>query len=217
MNNIKIGIYVCQNPDCGKEFKEYKCNKRNKKYCSNHCRSVCYRHSKEVKKKMSIDRRGKNAPYYGKRHSEETKRKIGMAGKGRIVSEKIRKRISASHQGKKGIPQTDEQKRQARIRMIEYRKRSKGFMPFVGKNEKKILDGYEKENNCILKRSYYIKELGYIVDGYDKKNNKVIEVYEKYHENIRMMKRDNIRQKEIENFLKCNFIIIWDISYQKVA
>ena len=101
--------------------------------------------------------------------------------------------------------------------MIEIRKQGKGFAPFVGKNEKEILGNYEKENNCILKRSHHIKELGYIVDGYDVANNNVVEVYEKYHENIRTVKRDNMRQKEIEDFLKCNFIIIWDIPCLEAA
>jgi len=52
----------------------------------------------------------------------------------------------------------------------------------------------------------YIPELGYWVDGYDKENNIVYEYYEKEHK--RKIKKDLIRQKEIQNFLNCDFIII---------
>lgn len=57
---------------------------------------------------------------------------------------------------------------------------------------------------------FYIKELGYWIDGYDKLNNTVYEYDEKHHfdKNGNLLSKDLIRQKEIENFLKCKFIRI---------
>ena len=59
----------------------------------------------------------------------------------------------------------------------------------------------------------YIKELGYWVDGYDKENNVVYEWGEKKHYiNGILREKDSIRQKEIEDFLKCEFIRIIQID-----
>ena len=56
---------------------------------------------------------------------------------------------------------------------------------------------------------YHIKELGYWVDGYDKENNIVYEYYEKAVHNKKLdIIRDIKREKEIRDFLKCEFIII---------
>ena len=54
----------------------------------------------EVNKKL----RGENNPFYGKRHSEEARRKISEASKGRKLgphSEETRRKISEAHKGKK--------------------------------------------------------------------------------------------------------------------
>lgn len=62
---------------------------------------------------------------------------------------------------------------------------------------------------------YYIKELGYSVDGYDKEKNTVIEYYEIAHNNKKRIQKDICRQKEIQNLLKCEFIILkeWEEKY----
>ena len=52
----------------------------------------------------------------------------------------------------------------------------------------------------------YIKELGYWLDGYDSINNVVYEFDERHHKYQK--EKDLIRQKEIENYLKCKFIRI---------
>jgi hypothetical protein len=97
-----------------------------------------------------------------------------------------------------------------RQRMIEYiLSFGKGRIGNIGKQEKIILDEQEKINNCKIIRQHHIKELGYVVDGYCQETNTVFEIYEKYHRN--QEEKDLKRQKEIENFLKCNFKIIWDI------
>lgn len=53
---------------------------------------------------------------------------------------------------------------------------------------------------------FHIKELGYFVDGYSEEKNIVIEYYERYHQ--RQKEKDLQRQKEIEEFLGCEFVII---------
>ena len=60
---------------------------------------------------------------------------------------------------------------------------------------------------------FHIKELGYWVDGYDAKNNTVYEWDDPHHFlNGELKEKDKIRQKEIEDFLKCKFIRIKQIS-----
>ena len=49
----------------------------------------------EVNKKL----RGENNPFYGKRHSEETRRKISEAHKGKKLSEETKKNIAESLKG----------------------------------------------------------------------------------------------------------------------
>jgi hypothetical protein len=57
---------------------------------------------------------------------------------------------------------------------------------------------------------FHIKELGYWVDGYSPAKNIVFEFDEKGHfdKNGLLKNRDQIRQKEIEEYLKCSFIRI---------
>ena len=66
----------------------------------------------EIKQKMSEKRKGKNNPFYGKHHTEETKRKISEYNKGRYEgkknpfygkahSEEVRKKISEHNKGRK--------------------------------------------------------------------------------------------------------------------
>ena len=57
---------------------------------------------------------------------------------------------------------------------------------------------------------FHIKELGYWVDGYSPSKNIVFEFDEPSHfdKNGLLKKRDQIRQKEIEQYLKCIFIRI---------
>ena len=50
---------------------------------------------------MSINNKGKNNPFYGKKHSEETKKKMRLAHKNKILSEKHKKKIGVSNTGKK--------------------------------------------------------------------------------------------------------------------
>ncbi len=54
----------------------------------------------EFRKKMSEVTKGEKNPFYGKHHTEETKRKISEANKGRQKSEETIRKIVAAHIGK---------------------------------------------------------------------------------------------------------------------
>lgn len=80
------------------------------------------------------------------------------------------------------------------------------YCPNIGKNEKTLLDQQEQIDNCKIERNKTIR--GYVADGYCQETNTVYEVYEHYH---RYQKEyDTTRMKEIQDFLKCSFKIIYD-------
>jgi len=122
-------------------------------------------------------------------------------------STKIRNTYIKSMLGKH---HTLESRRKIRIGAINYLKNNGGYCPRIGKNELSIIDNQEQIDNCKIQRQYFIKELGYTVDGYCKETNTVYEVYEKHHKNVNYLNHDLQRQKEITDYLKCNFIVIKD-------
>ena len=58
------------------------------------------RHTQESKNKMSESHSGENHPLFGKSMPQETKRKIGEANKGKKRSQESRRNISEAHKGK---------------------------------------------------------------------------------------------------------------------
>lgn len=74
----------------------------------------------------------------------------------------------------------------------------------------KIFDEIEKELNWngfygTKNGEYYIKELGYWVDYYEPNLNIVIEYDESHHNRQMHKQKDILRQKQIEQQLKCQF------------
>ena len=57
-------------------------------------------HSEETKRKIGEANKGKLNYMFGKTRSEETKRKIGEASKGKILSEETKRKIGESNKGK---------------------------------------------------------------------------------------------------------------------
>jgi hypothetical protein len=77
----------------------------------------------------------------------------------------------------------------------------------------KIFDEIEKSLGwngfyATKNKEFFIKELGYFVDYYEPRLNLVIEYDEEHHSTPRYLKKDNRRQKEIIDFLKCKFFRI---------
>lgn len=77
-------------------------------------------------------------------------------------------------------------------------------IPIIEETAKKlgITDLQHAENGG----EFYIKELGYWVDGYSREKNVVIEYDEQHHK--KQTKKDEQRQKEIMDYLRCEFIRI---------
>lgn len=80
-----------------------------------------FRHTEEIKKKLSEINKGKNNPYFGKTHSEETKQKMSESRSGdknaffgKTHSKETREKISLAMTGKephnKGKPMPEESK-----------------------------------------------------------------------------------------------------------
>ena len=126
---------------------------------------------------------GELNPFYGKKHSEESLRKIRLK-QIEYVTIKI-------FNGGQMHP--------------NYNINSISILEQTAK-ELGITDLQHAENGG----EFHIKELGYWVDGYSKEKNIVIEYDEKYHftSEGKLKEKDVIRQTEIENYLGCSFIRI---------
>jgi len=114
-------------------------------------------------------------------------------------TEEQKRKISEKLKGKKVTNKTKEKMRLYTIKYIL--KNNKGIRPRIGKNEKQILDKLEIKLGYKIIRQYQV--CGYFIDGYIPEFNLAIEIDEKYHNNRK--EKDKIRQKEIEEKLKCIF------------
>lgn len=80
------------------------------------------------------------------------------------------------------------------------------YVPNIGKNETKLLNEIEYQDDISIIRQYPV--CGFFVDGYCKETNTVYEIDEKHHE--RQKEKDLERQRTITEFLGCEFIRIKD-------
>lgn len=92
----------------------------------------------EQKRKISNTKKGKlkgnNNPFYGKQHSDETKEKLRLANKGRVIDSAIVKLRNEAQTGKskptvseklKGKPKSEEHKRKMRLAWAKRREQLK--------------------------------------------------------------------------------------------
>jgi hypothetical protein len=125
----------------------------------------------------------------------------------------------ANFQGKKnpffGKHHSEESIRKMRIGLIKYlnEKFGGGICPRYNESACKLIDEYGQKNGYTFQHAmnggeYFISELGYWVDGYDKEKNTVIEYYEKAHNKIKKIKKDEKRKNNIIKYLHCKFIIL---------
>lgn len=141
---------------------------------------------------------GSKNPFYGKIHSEESRKKMSHVG------------VDNPFYGKK---HTKETRRRMRLAVIQRKKLGLTIYPRYNPDACRLIDEYGKKHGYSFQHAenggeFYIKELGYWVDGYDTKQNVVIEVYEPKHYEPGKRIKDIARQKEIEKYLKCEFIIL---------
>lgn len=161
----------------------------------------------ETRKKQSLARLGKTfSP-----HSEETRSKISKTLLGHTVLTQTREKLSKAHSGK---VLSEDHKKNIRLSTIAYIEQCEGPMrPRSGRHEYELLNKQELIDHCKIVRQYHLKKLGYFVDGYCPETNTVYEVYEPWHRDS--LEKDEQRENEIRNHLKCNFKVLWDNNKNK--
>ena len=236
--NISKGVnkFYSDNPETGKKISKKLKGiipwNKGKKMSTDFCKKISKNHSchnkgkklsKEIKDKISKTLTGrKNVP-----HSVETKRKIGLAHKGKKVSENTRRKMSLVHKGKK-LSKEHKQKisktlkgrthhnylkemrhklRISHLKRIEKCKlNNEPLMPSIGKYETQALDNLEKCFNYKILRQYRVR--GYFIDGYCPTLNLAIEIDEPRHLKKEQIIKDKERQEEIQEHLNCRFLRI---------
>ena len=134
--------------------------------------------------------------------TNETRKKISLGNKGKVISEDVKIKLSLINKNKILSLKTKEKLRQA---AFKYAIQINNIIcPRVGRNEKKLLDAFEKNIGYKITRQYKVS--GYFLDGYIPELNLAIEIDERPKTN----ERDIERQKIIENKLNCKFIRIND-------
>lgn len=164
-------------------------------------------HSKKTREKLSKSLKGKVGTMKGKKMSRDTKEKMSKAKKGIIP-------------WNKGLKNCHSRETVKKIRLNYLQRISERYnngyqlTPNYNPEACKLIDQYGKENGYNFQHAenggeILISGLGYWVDGYDKDKNTVIEIDEQHHfKNGKLSNKDILRQKEIENFLRCKFIRI---------
>jgi hypothetical protein len=132
----------------------------------------------ETKKKMSVLHSGKNNPFYGKRHSKETRRKLRLNTISYIENIK----------GGKMFPLYNK----ISCKYFDKMEKERGW------------NGYYATKNG----EHFISDLGYWLDYYEPIKNIVIEWDEPSHYDIdgTLKKKDVDRMEEIKSYLKCKFM-----------
>jgi hypothetical protein len=158
----------------------------------------------KVKQKISLAVRGKNNPFYGKKHTLETRLK--MSRNHADVSGK--KNPMYGTKGWANLWSDD-------IKRKKYRKQREDRLSKVTPNFNphacKIIDEYGKKHEYNFQHALNGGErrfIGYSVDGYDEKKNVIIEYYEPWHNRPNQKLKDEKRKQELINHLGCKFLEI---------
>lgn len=135
--------------------------------------------------------------------------------KGKAMTEEYKKNWSEAVKKTRWGKLDSEVRQKLRLNFIEKLKSiDKQFHPPYNRKGCEYFDNLMKETGINIQHAenggeYYIEELGYWVDGYDKENNTVYEWDEKRHYvDDKLLEKDMIRQRNIEEFLGCTFIRI---------
>ena len=199
------GRFHLQNRSCGV------CKRTGK----HHSKNTIDKIKESNKKYYSIK---ENHPWYGKKHTEEQKRKIGDANRKRILSDDTRIKMSNSHKDKKltektkqilssnspkfwlGKKLSDNAKQNMRIAKLK-RLEKLGIPACIDKGASEWFGKYNKTTNSNLRPKRFF-DIGYDADGYDEEKHIWVEYDTLYHNRIRQQKKDLIRQNNIIKYFE---------------
>ena len=191
-----IATYMKDYNMCGRTERNEKWRKRISEKLIGNTNLVGYIPTDAVLKKLSESNKkswkeNPNQGMSGKKHSDQTKAKIAKSH----LKENLSNEALQAY-------------RESAIKRIE-RQIADGLpvTPSIGRNEKEIIDKYEKLMNCKFDRQFRVA--GFFVDGYCKENNIVIEVDEDYHK--KRKEQDIYREEIIKRELNCDIIRIKDL------
>jgi hypothetical protein len=174
-------------------------------------------HSEETKKRIAENTR---KHMKGTPKSLSQRKKMSLARSGAIHSpetiEKLKKPKTETHKEKLRKPKSEEAKQNMRVAARRRIQNNLGSLAVPNYNPRacKAIEelgnklGYTFQHAMTPEGEFFINELFFWVDGYDVKNNVVVEYDEPHHEWTRHKRKDEVRQNEIINHLKCKFIRI---------
>lgn len=191
--------------------------------CCNCCKRLGTHHTIETKNK--IKNRNKkyysikeNNWWYGKKHTEEQKRKISEGNRGKIRSDEIKKKFSLLRKGKKlseetkqllsinspkfwlGKKLSEESKQNMRIAKLK-RLEKLGIPACIDKGAPIWFEKYNAVTNSNLQPKRFL-EIGYDADGYDEEKHIWMEYDTPYHNRLQQQKKDLIRQNNIIKYFE---------------
>jgi len=166
-----------------------------------------YINSPETKKKIS-DFMKTRPP-----QSAESRKKQSESLKGHVMSEKTKRRLYESRKGSHHSEETKKKLREARIKQISFQHfNGLPVIPTISQNEFECLNELEKLYNYKIIRCKQI--IGFFPDGYIEELNLIIEFDEPFHFKDEILtERDQSRQKELTDYLHCEFFRIKETDW----
>lgn len=213
--------------------KEAKYKLKSGKWC---CEKFWQRCS-SIRKKNSEAKLGENSAWFGKFHSNETKKKISEGNKGKIMSLEAREKISINHtniSGKNNPMYGKKHSRKSKQEMSRSHKKlflnpefckkfSEQFQTKPNKLEKIMIDilnkNFPEQYEYVGNYKFWIE--GQNPDFVDRENKKIIEVFGDYWHGKEFTGKDPEKneKEKVENFKKHGYrtLIIWEHELSNIV